>query len=259
MDERFRAYVIELGKRGLRHDGRSLLEYRKPIKVELGISKNAEGSAAVTIGKTRVAAGVKLEIGVPYPDKPDEGSLVVNAEFAALSSPTFEPGAPGEDAIELARIIDRGIREAGAIDTKKLCIKPGEKVWMVMIDLYVQNHDGNLIDASALAAMAALLHTRYPKFDGEKINYSEHTNERLAIVHTPIATTFAKIGDMLILDTTAKEEEIIDSRITITTDENGLITAVQKGGTEVIKEDELDKIIDLAIANAKELRSYLPQ
>jgi exosome complex component RRP42 len=256
-DENFKQYVIELGRKGLRHDGRSLLEYRKPIHVELGISKNAEGSAMVTMGKTKVACGIKLEISEPYPDKPDEGSLMVTAEFAALASPTFEPGAPGEESIELARIVDRGIREAGAIDTKKLCIKSGEKVWMVIIDLYIQNHDGNLIDAAALAAIAALFHTKYPKFDGEKIDYNEHTKEPLLMVRKPIAVTFAKIGDVLMLDTTVKEESVIDSRLTVTTDEHGVINAMQKGGSDTMKEEELFKIVDMAIEKAKELRSCL--
>jgi len=256
-NEHFKQFIMELGKKGLRHDGRSLLERRQPIKIETGISKNAEGSAMVTMGKTRIACGVKMEIGKPYPDRPDEGSLIVNSEFAALSSPTFEPGAPTEDSIELARIVDRGIRESGAIDTKKLCIKSGEKVWMVLIDIYIQNHDGNLIDTAALAAMTALLNAKYPKFDGEKIDYHEHTDEKLPILHKPIASTFAKIGDLLVFDTTVKEESVSDSRVTVTVDEHGIITAAQKGGTDTIKEDELNRIIELAIEKSKELRSYL--
>lgn len=256
-NEHFKQFIIELGKKGLRHDGRALLERRQPVKIETGVSKNAEGSAMVTMGKTRIVCGVKLEIGTPYPDKPDEGSLIVTSEFAALASPTFEPGAPTEDSIELARIVDRGIRESGAIDTKSLCIKAGEKVWMVMIDLYMQNHDGNLIDTAALAAMAALLNAKYPKFDGEKVDYHEHTEQKLAILHKPIASTFAKIGDMLVFDTTAKEEAVADSRVTITVDEHGTINAAQKGGMDTIMPDELNKIAEMAIEKAKELRSHL--
>ena len=256
-NEHFKQFVIELGKKGLRHDGRALLERRQPIKIETGISKNAEGSAMVTMGKTRIACGVKMEIGKPYPDKPDEGSLIVNAEFAAMSSPNFEPGAPTEDAIELARIVDRGIRESGAIDTKSLCITSGEKVWMVMIDIYIQNHDGNLIDTAAFAAMAALLNAKYPKFDGEKVDYHEHTDKKLAILHKPIASTFAKIGDILVFDTTAKEEQVTDSRVTVTVDEHGTINAAQKGGMDTIKPEEIERIAEMAIEKAKELRSHI--
>jgi exosome complex component RRP42 len=256
-NESFRQYMIELGKKGLRHDGRSLLEYRKPIEVQIGISNNAEGSAMVTIGKTRVACGIKMEIGVPYPDTPDQGSLMVGAEFSPMASPLFEPGAPGEDAIELARIVDRGIRESGAIDVKKLCLSPGEKAWNVLIDIYVQNYDGNLIDASALAALAALLNTKYPKFDGEKVDYHEHTNEPLAMAKRPVACTFAKVSDLLVLDPTVDEELVADARLTITQDEEGTINALQKGGNEGIGPEELNHMLDIASQKSKELRAVI--
>jgi exosome complex component RRP42 len=256
-NENLKQFLIELGKKGMRTDGRSLLEYRKPIQIETGISKNAEGSAMVTMGNTRVVCGVKMEVGKPYQDKPNEGSLIVSAEFSPLASPLFETGPPGEESIELARIVDRGIRESGAIDVKKFCIKEGEKVWLALIDIYIQNHDGNLIDAAALAAIAALHNARFPKYEDEKIDYSEHTNQKLPMVHKPIATTFAKIGDILVLDTTVKEEQVADVRVTITTDEHGTINAAQKGGSDTINVEELNHIIELAIEKAKELRSHL--
>ena len=49
----------------IRLDGRSLEEYRKPIKIETNISNMAEGSAKVTIGETVVIAGVKMDVGEP--------------------------------------------------------------------------------------------------------------------------------------------------------------------------------------------------
>lgn len=254
----FKKYVLELSKNGKRADGRKLLEYRQPIKIEYGISENAEGSASVTIGKTRVVCGIKTSIGTPYPDSPDEGTMIVSAEFAAISSPDFEPGAPGEDSIELARIVDRGIRESGAIDTKKLCIKEGEKVWTVFMDIYVQNHDGNLIDAAALAAISALHSAKFPKLkDDETVDYSEHTNESLPIVKKPIACTIVKIGDNLFLDTTSDEEAVSDARITITSDENGIINAMQKGGAKGLSPEEVESCLDIALEKANELRSFM--
>ncbi len=254
----FKKYVMELSKKEKRVDGRGLLEYRKPIKIEYGVSKNAEGSATVTIGKTKVVCGVKLEIGEPYPDRPDEGTMIVTAEFAALASPEFEPGAPGEKSIELARIVDRGIRESGAIDVKKLCVKPGEKVWLAFIDIYVQNHDGNLIDASALAALAALMDAKFPKLkeDGT-VDYKEHTNEKLPIVHKPIACTITKIGDKLFVDANVDEENVSDGRITITIDETGTINALQKGGMGGMTEEEINKCIEIAMEKTNELRKFI--
>ena len=129
-------YIISLLSKDVRIDGRKPLDYRDPIKIELNISKNAEGTAKVTIGETEVIAGVKLAVGEPFPDTPNEGVLMVGAELLPLSSPEFESGPPGPQANELARIIDRGIRESGMIDTEKLVIRKGELVWMVYVDIY---------------------------------------------------------------------------------------------------------------------------
>ena len=40
-----------------------------------------------------------------------------------LADPTAEPGPPGEDVIELARVVDRGIRESGMVDLKQLVLE----------------------------------------------------------------------------------------------------------------------------------------
>jgi len=138
-------------EKGKRLDDRGLLDTRE-IKIEQGLIERAEGSARCLLGKSEVLAGVKVETGEPFPDTPNEGVMTVNAELVPLASPNFEPGPPDENSIELARVVDRGIRESHAIDTEKLCIEPGKKVFVVFVDVYVLNHDGNLIDCAALAA-----------------------------------------------------------------------------------------------------------
>ncbi|MBU3941692.1 MAG: RNA-binding protein, partial [Nanoarchaeota archaeon] len=127
-------HILDFLEKGIRFDGRKLDEYR-PIKIERGFSENAEGSARVTIGDTEVLAGVKMSIMEPYPDTPDEGTMMINVELLPLSNPDFEPGPPGIQAIEIARVVDRGIRESKAIDTKKLCLKKREKVWSITVDI----------------------------------------------------------------------------------------------------------------------------
>src|SRR3990172_2219494 len=112
--------LLKYLNKGLHFDGRKLTEYRD-VSVEYGVSKSAEGSARVRIGRTEVIAGVKLSVEKPYPDTPDSGNLMVNAELLAMSNPAFETGPPGDQAIEIARVVDRGIRESKAIDVKKLC------------------------------------------------------------------------------------------------------------------------------------------
>ncbi|MGC8679505.1 MAG: exosome complex protein Rrp42, partial [Fervidicoccaceae archaeon] len=135
--------LLEVGKRA---DGRGLEDIRKISIVPDYIGKS-DGSALVYLGDTLVLVGVKIEPGSPYPDTPDEGVLMINAEFVPLASPLFEPGPPDENAYELARIIDRSYREIKAIELKDLVIIPGQKVLVLWNDIYVLNHSGNLIDA----------------------------------------------------------------------------------------------------------------
>ncbi|OYT42106.1 MAG: hypothetical protein B6U78_02055 [Candidatus Aenigmarchaeota archaeon ex4484_224] len=93
-------YVKELIKNEKRVDGRKLDEFRK-IEVEVGLIEKAEGSAIVSFGNTKVMAGIKMNVGQPFEDTPKEGILIVNAEFSPIAHEKFEPGPPGEDAIEL--------------------------------------------------------------------------------------------------------------------------------------------------------------
>src|SRR3989338_9244066 len=169
MHEELRKHIIGLLKAGTRLDGRKLNDYRKPIQIDYGVVMTANGSARVKIGDTEVIAGIKLEVGTPYPDNPDEGTIIVGAELLPLSSPDFELGPPGIQAVELARVVDRGIRESKCLDFKKLCIEEGEKAWMIIVDICTINDAGNLLDASSLAAIAALRNTTFPEYKDDKI------------------------------------------------------------------------------------------
>ena len=251
--------ITELAKQSKRLDGRSLTEYRQPIKLDLDISWTAEGSTRVQIGETVVMAGVKMSIEKPYNDTSDEGGIMVNAELLPLSSPEYEAGPPGIKAIELARVVDRGIREAKAIDLKKLCIEPGEKAWFVTVDIITINDAGNLFDASALAALAALKSARYPEVDSETgaINYKKKTSQKLLMLKDPLAVTVYKIGSQLLVDPTAEEEKAYDARLTVASDSKGILSAMQKGGEAPITIEDVGRMIDLALEKAKFLRSEL--
>jgi len=251
--------ISELAAQNKRLDGRSLTEYRKPITVELNISWTAEGSAKVQIGNTIVMTGVKLGIEKTYNDTPNEGGIMVNAELLPLSNPDYEPGPPSIKAIELARVIDRGIREAKAIDLKKLCITPGEKAWFVIVDIITINDDGNLFDAAGLAALAALKSAFYPTVNKETgaIDYKHKTKEKLPLIKEPLPVTIYKVNNKLLVDPTLEEEGAYDARLTVATDDNGTISALQKGGTEPLTAEEISQIIDLAQVKARFLRSEL--
>jgi len=253
-----REAIRSMIRRGERIDGRKPEEYRE-VKIEVGVAGNADGSARVYLGHTKVVAGVKASIGQPFPDSPNEGVQIVHAELIPMASPIFEPGPPDENDIELARIIDRGLRHAPALRLNELVLIPGKQVWRIFIDIYPIDHDGNFIDASGLAAMAALLNTRIPRYVVASNDTLVKVEEKVAlpIADLPVFVTIAKIGDTLIVDPCYEEELVMDARITFAITRSGRICAIQKGGRGSFTVEEIERALELAQSVAPSLRAKL--
>ena len=252
-----RKKIQEAVASGKRMDGRGLEECRE-ITIRTGVIEKAEGSAEVHLGDTRVLVGVKIGVGSPFEDTPDEGVLICNAEFVPIASPTFEPGPPDENSIELARVVDRGLRSAKVVDFSKLDIIPGKKVYLIYVDLYILNYAGNLIDASAIAAISALRSAMKPVYkveDGEVVPTDE--KEPLEVLRTPVAVTVAKIGESLVLDPLADEEEVTDERLTITLDDDGNICTIQKSGSTGLTVEDIKRAVDIASKKAQDIRGMI--
>jgi exosome complex component RRP42 len=248
-------YIKNLAAQGKRMDGRAFDQMR-PLTITKGYAKDkACGSAYVKLGDTEVIAGISTDIGEPYPDQPTSGVMSTSVEFRPIAHPTFESGPPREDSIEVARVIDRGIRESGCIDFDKLFIEEG-KVWMVFIDIHILNHDGNLIDAGGLAAIAALLDARMPKIKDGRPLRGEWAG-KLPITCTPIPFTYHKIGSAIVMDPTADEEYAVDARLTVTTTDT--INAMQKGGIGSFTADEVKYCVAQGFRRAPEIRAKIEE
>jgi exosome complex component RRP42 len=254
MDEVKRAQALDLLRHGKRADGREPFDYRE-VTVKKGLLPNAEGSALATIGGTKVLAGVKFDLVTPYADRPDEGTFTVNAEFTLGAHPKFEPGPPGEEAVELARVVDRGIRSAECVDVHKLFLEEG-KAYGLYVDVYVLDHLGNLIDTAALAAMAALMDTKVPVVEDKAI-VREKFSGPLDLSRRVVACSFEKVGGQLLLDATEEEEIASDGRMTLATAEGDLIVAAQKSGRAGFTPEEYDRLLDLALEKGKLLMDRL--
>lgn len=248
---------MDLLSKGKRIDERTPESYRE-IQIQVGLIEKANGSAQVHLGKSKVLAGIKIETGEPFPDTPEEGVLTVNAELVPLASPSFEAGPPSEAAIELSRVVDRGIRESKAIDLKSLVIQKGKKVQVVYVDVYVLDHDGNLIDAASMAALAALVNAKVAKMevkgDDVVVKGAQH---QLPLNNYPVAVTFAKIDKTIVVDPCLQEEQVMNARFTVTIDKNGNICAMQKGGLSGFTPDEVRKAVHLAVEKAAENRARI--
>jgi exosome complex component RRP42 len=247
--------IIEVLSTGKRMDGRAFEDFRE-LTIKRNVLYKSEGSAEVWLGKTHIMVGVKVGTGTPFEDTPDEGVLMTNAEFTPIANAAWEPGPPNEDSIELARVVDRGLRSAEILDTNELNIISGKLVHIVFVDLYILNYDGNLIDACSAGAIAALMGAKksvYKVIDGE----AKLTEEKvpLTIRKKPVAVSVLKIGDKFILDPSADEEDVMDTRLTITFEEEGNICTMQKSGSEGLTFDEIKKCINMAQEKAPAIRA----
>ncbi|MFH1722738.1 MAG: exosome complex protein Rrp42 [Candidatus Altiarchaeota archaeon] len=252
-----RDYIRNLVAQGKRMDDRAFDQIR-PLFVETGYSKEkADGSAYVKLGETEVIVGISLDKGTPYPDRPNSGVLTTSAELRPIADPQFELGPPRAESIELARVVDRGIRESGAVEVDKLKIDE-ENVWVVFVDLHILNNHGNLIDASGIAAIAALLDTRMPKIEEGEIIRGDWTGEKLPVKCVPIPVTSAKIGKNIVVDPSLEEEYAMDARLTVATSGDS-IHAMQKGDSGSLSQEDVRKIVDLSFQKGEEVRKLLPK
>jgi len=240
--------------KGKRLDGRDLDQIR-PIEIEVGLIKKANGSARVKLGNTEVVAGVKVETGEPFEGLENKGALILSAEVLPTASPHIEPGPPDEETVELARVVDRGIRESEMLDLTKLVLISGEIVYVIFVDCSIINADGNLFDATSYAVVSALLDSKLPVFeirDKKVVDTGEKQNPPIATL--PVSITAVRIGDSIILDPTAEEEACMDSRITITTNSDHNFAAIQKGSTGAFTVEQLKRAAATARIKGEEIR-----
>ncbi|MEM0440298.1 MAG: exosome complex protein Rrp42 [Candidatus Caldarchaeum sp.] len=250
--------VYELLKLGKRIDERDPLAFRE-ISMSTNVVDKADGSALVSLGKTKILTGIKVEVGSPYPDRPNEGVFTVNAELLPLASKSFEPGPPDERAIELSRIVDRVIRESKAIEVEKLSIVPSQKVYMLYIDCYVLDYDGNYFDAAVLSAVAALANTKLPvyRFVNDRIELVPGEKIQVPLRTYPVSVTMGVIRDKIVVDPLPAEEEVADTLVTLGYDSFGYVSAVQKSAPGLLNVEVFKQMVQIGLSKSEELRKRL--
>ncbi|KAG2761952.1 hypothetical protein PC129_g15666 [Phytophthora cactorum] len=280
----------------VRADGRELLQQRK-IRVQFRRS-DSESQAEVQLGRTRVIGNVHGEIVPPSPDRPTEGFLHFAVELSPMASPSFEASASAGRgaassvaAAELARLVERGVRESRALDTEALAVVAGEKVWAITCHVHVVDHGGNLVDAASLAAIAALMHYRRPEVavkegtsgNGVVTVYSvdEHAAVPLSLHHIPISISFCFLqpaanmhgssenddgvdadedGEPIIfMDPTDREERITDARMSFTFNSFRELCAVHKIGGAAVSQTTVLRCANVAAARVVELTTFLKE
>ncbi|KAJ8271574.1 hypothetical protein COCON_G00104330 [Conger conger] len=244
-----------------RLDGRQTYDYRN-IKIAFGTDY---GCCIVDLGKTRVLAQVSCELVAPKENRPTEGILFLSLELSPMASPSFEPGRQSELLVKLNRLLERCLRNSKCIDTESLCVVSGEKVWQVRVDVHVLNHDGNLMDAASIAAIAGLSHFRRPDvgIQGDQVTvYSPEERDPvpLSIYHMPICVSFSFYlqGTYLLVDPCEREERVMDGLLVIAMNKHREICSIQSsGGIMLLKEQVLrcSKIASVKVSEITDLIS----
>ena len=251
-----RQQMADAISRGKRLDGRDFDQLR-PLEIELDVIKKANGSARVRLGDTEVIAGIKVETGEPFEGLENKGALIVSAEVLPTASPHVEPGPPDEEVIELARVVDRGVRESEMIDLSRLVLVPGKIVYTIFVDCSVLNADGNLFDATSYAVVTSLLSAKLPVFEmqGDKVVDTGNTMA-MPVTNIPVSVTSIRIGDTVMQDANSEEEACMEARITLTSTEDGFC-AVQKGFAGSFTVEQIVKVSEIARIKGSEIRDRL--
>ncbi len=177
-----------------------------------------------------------------------------------MTSPSFEPNRPTETEVLLSRLLEKTVRRSGALDTESLCLVAGQKVWSVRVDVHVLAHDGNLIDASCLAVVAALRHFRKPDTSIESGQLTVYTPAERAPVplswlHSPFCVTwsfFGEEGDVAVLDATWLEEQVRVGSCTVSLNKHGEICQISKLGGVPVDAVVLLQCTSVALSKVKE-------
>ncbi|XAR60352.1 hypothetical protein NMG60_11033688 [Bertholletia excelsa] len=245
----------------LRVDGRRPFDYRR-LTVKFG---REDGSAEVQLGQTHVMGFVTSQLVQPYRDRPNEGTLSIYTEFSPMADPAFEVGRLGESAVELGRIIDRGLRESRAVDMESLCVVAGKLVWAIRVDIHILDNGGNLVDAANIAALVALSTFWLPEYtlSGEDLQdviiHTPEMGQNLMLHHLPIAITFGFLGDenIVVIDPTHLEEAVMGGKMTATVNANGEICAIQKAGGVGVMQNVIMQCLRIASVKASDITTKI--
>jgi len=252
---------------------------------------------------TRVSATCAAELIPPAPDRPSEGMLTFSVELSPAASTSYRMAAPATTASgpqssssrglppdeeqkltsnRILRCLERILITGGALDTEALCVTPEQWVWKLSVTVTVLDAGGNLLDACALACMAALRHYRKPHVqlnnngaEGSSTNGSttptlipSHLKEPtpLPLHHTPLCISFALIPveDAMrstssdpqvaaLVDPNQREELVMTGVLTIAMNVHAEVCLLDYGGGCELQPDKLRECWTLATSCIQQL------
>jgi ribonuclease PH len=222
-----------------RPGGRAAAELR-PVEMETGVQKYAEGSVLISMGATRVIVAASVERRVP-PFLRDTGQGWVTGEYSMLprathtrSSREVSRGRPSGRTAEIQRLIGRSLRSVTDLDAL------GERT--VTVDCDVLQADGGTRTAAITGAYVALAQAAAGMVLTGDV-------ERWPIRSRVAAVSVGVVDGRPVLDLEYVEDSAAEVDMNVVgTPEGSLIEIQGTGETRSFSRDEMDRLIDLALA-----------
>jgi ribonuclease PH len=217
----------------------------RPLRLELGALKFAEGSAQIDVGDTRVLVAATVEPGVPR-FRLDSGGGWLTAEYSMLPRSTHSRfprevtrGRAGGRTLEIQRLIGRSLRSAVDLDAL------GERT--VILDCDVLQADGGTRTAAVTAAYAALVEALAQAFFTRDL-------DRWPLRRQIAAVSAGYVEGAALLDLEYSEDSVAEVDLNVVGTAGGELVEVQgTGESRSFRRRELDVLLDLAFRGIGEL------
>jgi exosome complex component RRP41 len=216
-----------IDKKGLRLDGRKIDELR-PVKIEVGVLSNADGSAYIEHGKNKILAAVfgPREMHPKHLSLPDRMVLRCRYHMAPFSVQERKSPAPSRREVELSKVIRESLEPAVFVD---LYPRSG-------IDIFVEvlQADGGTRCASITAAALAIADAGIPMRD------------------LVVACAAGKIDDKVVLDLMDTEDKVGAADVPVAFMPNlNAVTLLQMDG--ILTTEEFENAVNLAVEGCKKI------
>jgi ribonuclease PH len=228
-----------------RADGRAPDQLR-PVEIEPGFVRSADGSALIAAGGTRVICTASLVDSVPgWREGSGKGWLTAEYGMLPASTGTRRPrdstrGRPDGRTVEIQRLVGRAIR--AVIDLDAL----GERT--VYVDCDVLEADGGTRCAAITGAYVAL------KLGLDKM-VARGAIERVPLRTSVAAVSCGIVAGMPVLDLDYREDSTADVDMNVVMTGGGDLVEVQATGEGVsFSRPELDRMLALAAVGIASLR-----
>jgi len=216
-----------IDKKGLRLDGRKPDELR-PVKLQVGVISNADGSAYIEHGKNKILAGVygPREVHPKHLALPDRTVVKCRYHMAPFSVQERKSPAPSRREIELSKVIRESLEPAIFM----------EYYPRTMIDIFIEvlQADGGTRCASITAAALALADSGIPMRD------------------LIVACAAGKVEDKIVLDLMDTEDKMGSADVPVALMPNlNAVTLLQMDGS--LSTDEFESAVNLALEGCKQI------